>query len=171
MADEEVWKEIPGFEDCYEASTHGNVRSLDRLSVSYGDRICGRTGRTLSPCSSGKYNAVTLSKNGEITCHNVHRLVALAHLPNPDNLPEVDHIDRNKRNNHISNLRWASKSTNQRNKDMPKHNTSGHMYIRFMKEINRWRVQIKWLNVQKRTKTLEEAIKIRDEALAANAIV
>ena len=60
-----------------------------------------------------------VNPNGPQT-KRVHRLVAEAFIPNPDNLPEVDHIDRCPTNNAVENLRWASRSENQINKLMPK---------------------------------------------------
>lgn len=56
--------------------------------------------------------------NGKKKYEFVHRLVALTFLDNPDKLPEVDHIDRNRGNNNIENLRWVSKSENNKNKSI-----------------------------------------------------
>jgi len=68
-------------------------------------------------------------RNGEFKSPSVARLVAIHYIPNPLNLPEVDHIDRNLTNNHVSNLRWADRSMNNRNKGLYKSNTSGYSLI------------------------------------------
>ncbi len=72
----------------------------------------------------------------------VHRLVAQHYIPNPDNLPEVDHIDRNTLNNDISNLRWVDRTIQNRNKGNYKSNTSGHrnVYLKKRKDPkkNNW---------------------------------
>jgi hypothetical protein len=67
----------------------------------------------------------------------VHRLVAQHYIPNPDNLPEVDHIDRNTLNNDISNLRWADRTIQNRNKGNYKTNTSGHRNVYLTKRKGR----------------------------------
>lgn len=61
------------------------------------------------------YMKVCLCKNGKTETKYIHRLVAETYLENPDNLPQVDHKDRDKANNHVSNLRWVSRKTNLRN--------------------------------------------------------
>lgn len=161
---DEIWKPIPGYEGWYEASSQGNIRSVERFSVSYGARLCLRIGRTLSQNTAPCYNTVSLSKDGKITTHTVHRLIALTFIENPDNLPQVDHIDRDKRNNAVCNLRWATRETNQDNRGTPKHNTSGEKYIQFNKAIKRWRVCVNRtsLRVQKYFETFEDAKAYRD---------
>ena len=67
------------------------------------------------------------------------RLVAIHHIPNPGNKPEVDHIDRDKDNNHLSNLRWVTRVENEDNKGMMNRNTSGHTHISYDKSNNIWR--------------------------------
>ena len=69
----------------------------------------------------------------------VHRLVAQTYIPNPHNYPEVDHIDRDVLNNHLYNLRWATRSMNCQNRGTPKTNKSGHKNISFDKSSNKWR--------------------------------
>lgn len=98
----EEWRDIVGFEGFYEISSLGRVRSHI-------------TSKILSPslCSSG-YPKLTLCKYGRHTQHMVHRLVAKAFLPNPDNMRTVNHIDGNKQNNQANNLEWCSHSDNQR---------------------------------------------------------
>ena len=100
----EVWKDIPGFEN-YQISNYGNVKSLNY----------GRTGKTklLKPTISGKgYLQVRLSKFGKPNALLVHRLVAIAFIPNPDNLPHINHKDENKLNNNPNNLEWCDNSYN-----------------------------------------------------------
>lgn len=65
------------------------------------------------------YPSVLLSNNGKLKNFRIHRLVAMAYVPNPENLPEVDHIDRNKENNCVNNLRWVSREENNKNKKYP----------------------------------------------------
>ena len=103
---EEVWKEIDGFPD-YKVSTLGNVMS--KKSGEY---------RLLNPSPDKKnYLLVSLQKNKKRFTRKVHRLVAIAFLPNYYGLPQVDHKDRNKQNNSLYNLRWVSQKENMRNRD------------------------------------------------------
>lgn len=122
---EEEWRDVVGYEENYQVSSLGQVRSKPRQK---------RPGRILKQ-NEQTYKCVSLSQNNIIKTHTVHRLVALAFIPNPLNLQQVDHIDRNKLNNTISNLRWVSAAENQQNKGMPKHNTSGEMYIYTMYRV------------------------------------
>ena len=62
------------------------------------------------------YLQVCLWKDRKVKCMRVHRLIALHYIPNPENKPEVDHFDNNRQNNNISNLRWVSRSENNRNR-------------------------------------------------------
>ena len=101
--DKEIWRDIQGFEGLYEVSTKGRVRNI-------------RTGKVLKYVIGGMgYPFVNLYKANSKPKHiKVHRLVALAFIDNPDNLPEVNHIDEDKRNNDISNLEWCTASENQK---------------------------------------------------------
>jgi hypothetical protein len=80
---------------------------------------------------TGKILAVQLNKGGYQTIKLkgkvllIHRLVAMAYIPNVDNKPEIDHINRVKTDNNVNNLRWASRQENEVNKIMNKNNTSG----------------------------------------------
>ena len=69
-----------------------------------------------------EYYFVMLSKEGSRKKGRIHRLIAKQWIPNPDNLPEVDHIDRNTKNNSIENLRWVDRVTNRRNQDRYEEN-------------------------------------------------
>lgn len=99
----EKYIQIKDFEN-YEISNLGNIRNT-------------KTGRIIKQRLNLKrgYYQVNLHKNNESFTKKTHRLVAIAHIENPNNLEEVDHIDRNTLNNNASNLRWVSKKTNLEN--------------------------------------------------------
>lgn len=96
----EVWKDIEGYEGLYQVSNMGNVR--------------GKNG-VLKPHNSKGYLQIILSLNGEISHYYIHKIVAKAFLPNPDNKQEVDHIDTNTLNNVVSNLKWVTRKENMNN--------------------------------------------------------
>ena len=101
--DEEIWKEIEGFEGLYEVSTKGRVRNKKT------NRILGGGYDNIG------YRFVLLCKaNSKPKQIKVHRLVALAFIPNPNKLPQVNHIDEDKLNNDVKNLEWVTASQNQR---------------------------------------------------------
>ena len=74
----------------------------------------------------------------------VHRLIAEHYVPNPENKPQVDHINRNRKDNRIENLRWVTHQENQENKGMFKTNTSGHKHIYYeQSRPSKWRFRYK----------------------------
>ena len=105
----EEWKSVVGYEGLYEVSSYGRVRSLDRY-----DRMNRFwKGRILNLCTDGGgYLFVALSSNGKEKNYLVHRMVAQAFIPNPDNLPEVNHKDEDKMNNSVDNLEWCDREYN-----------------------------------------------------------
>lgn len=114
-----VWKDVPGYEGLYLVSDDGQVMSVDRDILgrnASGELIIHRKGKIIKPHLRGRnglmYVAVGLSRDGETVAHSVHRLVAEAFIPNPDNLPEVNHKDENTQNNVVSNLEWCDRQYN-----------------------------------------------------------
>ena len=94
---EEIWRPINGYQGLYGVSDQGRVRSLK-----FGKE------RILKPRRTPQgYLLVCLCKNGEIKQCLVHRLVSQTFIPNPDNLPQVNHKDENKENNSVQNLEWC----------------------------------------------------------------
>ena len=105
----EIWKSIPGYEGSYMVSNYGRVRSLDRLD-SRGHKVKGRILKQNS--TKYGYKQVNLSKNGAKKMLSIHRLVATAFVPNPNEYLEVNHIDENKSNNKFENLEWCDRTYN-----------------------------------------------------------
>ena len=97
------------------------------------------------------YKHINLSKDGKQKKHIIHRLIALHYIDNPENKKCVDHINRNRSDNRLENLRWATHSENNQNKTINKDNTSGHKYICYDKQNNRWQFQ-KRINKKRTTK-------------------
>lgn len=106
----EEWKPVVGFESLYTVSNKGRVASL---------QFHGKETFSLLKQTTIKYNYKTVKlrdwKGGKAVTCQVHRLVAEAFLPNPENKPQVDHIDTNPSNNSVENLRWVTPKDNQNN--------------------------------------------------------
>ncbi len=107
----EIWKDVPDYENSYQASNLGRIRSLDRDIIRSDNRKSFRKGRILSP-SISKKGYYQFRLNGITT--KVHRIIAITFILNPLNLPQVNHKDGNKLNNNDWNLEWC---TNQENKN------------------------------------------------------
>ena len=132
----EEFKKIDDY-DNYEVSNLGNVKNTD-------------TNMILKQCKDTKgYYFVNLSKNGIRKNFTIHRLIALYFIPNPQNLPCIDHIDRIRTNNLISNLRWVSKSNNNRNRPKFKNSSSKYMGVYFDKSNGKYKAQISINNKNK----------------------
>lgn len=108
---EEIWKDINGYEGFYQVSNLGRVRSMDRY-VNGNHITCDfqfMKGKIRKPVQDKLgYLRVSLRKNGSYKAYLIHRLVAEAFIPNPDNLPCVNHKDENPGNPRVDNLEWCT---------------------------------------------------------------
>lgn len=105
----EEWRDIEGYEGLYQVSDWGRVKGLERFS---SNNIFIKE-HIKSKCSDKDgYELVNLKKNGKHSAKKVHRLVAIAFIPNLENKPIVDHIDGNRQNNKVENLRWFTSKEN-----------------------------------------------------------
>lgn len=110
----ENWKPIEGYEDSYEVSDLGRVRSIDRFTPTWSGRVFKKgVIKTLKEDKDGYYK-VWLSKSSKKKPFFVHRLVAKAFIDNVEELPVVNHIDGDKKNNVPENLEWCTRSDNDK---------------------------------------------------------
>ena len=116
MAETELWKDIAGFDGWYQVSSIGRVKRLKKVHCNHGKRNIVKRELILKQSLDRKgYLTVTVSNGIERKTQKVHRLVAKAFIPNPDNKPQVDHINRIRTDNRVENLRWATAKENSRN--------------------------------------------------------
>lgn len=111
----EIWKDIEGLDGIYQVSNHGRIKSLrDTIyNRKTKETMTIHREKILKPYKVTKgYLAVDLRNNGKRNTKKVHRIVAMTFIPNPNNLPQVNHKDENKQNNNVDNLEWC---TNQYN--------------------------------------------------------
>ena len=150
----EVFVTIAGYPN-YKVSNFGNVKSITTQLIMKGTKR-----------SNGYFN-VSLTNNEDKSNKTIHRLVANAFIDNPLEKKNVDHIDHNRLNNHVSNLRWATSTENNQNRSMHSNNKSGITGVIWNKERKKWRAYITKNKVIKYIGCFinkEDAIRARQEA-------
>jgi hypothetical protein len=128
--DLEIWDHIKGYEGIYKVSSKGRVLSVKRNKI-------------LKPCSDlGGYHFMRLYKDGKPKSFKLHRLVALTFYFVHDGKLEIDHMDRNKTNNNLLNLRFCTRAENQSNRGIQKNNKSGYKGVSWNTQRNLWQAII-----------------------------
>jgi|DEB0MinimDraft_6_1074348.scaffolds.fasta_scaffold37542_1 hypothetical protein len=141
--------EIEGFEN-YLIFENGDIVNVNTgLKLKHSKNMYG-------------YLKVCLYKNGKKSFKQIHRLLAQAYIPNLNNKPQVDHINRIRDDNRLENLRWVTRSENCSNKGIDKNNKLGYKNIRFRYVSFEIKIIRNGITYRKNKKTLEEAIKQRD---------
>lgn len=122
---EEIWKDIKCFEGEYQISNFGNLRHFSKGEW----RLRKNTNKT-----GWYFNVILYGKSHKKSC-KIHRLVAEAFIPNPENKPQVNHIDCNRQNNHIENLEWVTAKENMQHaiKNKPEFLKPMNNYNKFIR--------------------------------------
>ena len=138
----EIWKDIAGFENSYMVSNLGNIKSKERSVIVNDNPVYERhlKEKILKPELTRGYYTVGLHKDGKlIKLAYVHRLVAEAFLPNPNNLPQINHKDENPKNNCVDNLEWCTCNYNNNYGTKlirQSLNTRGEKHFRYKKHLS-----------------------------------
>ena len=159
---EEQWKSIINYPN-YEISNLGNCRNIKtNKNLKY----------TMMTGGYKKYGLYNYDENGKRTekSLSIHRLIATHFIPNPENKLQVDHIDNDRLNNSIDNLRWATNGENGRNKTKKINTTSKYFGVSYNKHRNKWDcvIQINRKQYHKQFDTEHEAAVKRDEFILDN---
>ena len=163
----EIWKDIKDYEGLYQISSLGNIRSLNRI-IKDKNKTYLLHGKILKLGIRNKYKVINLHKNNIRKSFQVHRLVAEAFIPNPDNLAIVNHIDEDPINNNVENLEWCSQKHNVNHskhkmyhtKNAKLSNITNEKYINV--KNNKYRVKIKQIKIESYFNNLQDAILYRD---------
>lgn len=158
-----VFKDIPGYENYYFADNNGNIYSKDRLMTVYNPKIgknfsYKKKGVKLKPHKKKTgYYTVTLRKEGIGNEELLHRIIARTFIPNPNNLPQINHKDENKANNCVDNLEWCTGKYNYyygSNLERIKNNQK-------VKSISQYRLDNSYVNSYKSINEAERATGIK----------
>lgn len=110
---EEIWKDLKGYEKYYSVSNMGRIKSKSRIIVKSNGVKVNYEGKILSPIvNSDGYRQFKLYTDNGYKTTRLHRAIAETFIPNPNNLPEVNHKDCNRENNRVDNLEWCDHKYN-----------------------------------------------------------
>lgn len=165
----EIWKPVKDYEGYYEISNFGKVKSLQRMVNGKGGKQRVNKERILRPCFAEGYPFVKLNVNKKGFTAKIHRLVAIAFVPNPNNYPIVHHKNEIKSDHSIDNLEWCNNRINVSYSTNKENTYSKQIGVTYAKKINRW---ISGTNIKDKTvyfgcfKTEQEAIDCYFESMS-----
>jgi len=139
----EIWENIAGFENFYQISNFGNVKSLSRHAKNHsGFKKTLKEKMLKTHISKTGYYVVDLKKEDVRKTFKVHRLIAFSFIENPKKLPFINHIDGNKLNNNIENLEWVSNRENCCHAKSILNKSSKYTGVCYRKNRNKWQASI-----------------------------
>lgn len=162
---DEIWKDIQGYEGLYQISNYGNLKSLDHIvkTKNQYNKISNRTvkGKKIKKSfDRDNYYTVSLCKNNNKTTKRIHRLVAQAFIPNLENKSMINHKDENKQNNNFSNLEWCTAKYNTNYNNMPKRRG-----ISKRKKVYQFDKQNNLIKIWNYSKEAAEFYKVKDSSI------
>jgi hypothetical protein len=170
----EQWEDIPNYEGSYQISDLGRVKSLQRIVFTLNKNCTYKPIIIKSFLTKRGYFEVRLCANNISKAKKVHRLLAESFIPNPNEKPQVNHIDGNKLNNNILNLEWVNNRENSCHRVKNSNLTSKFVGVSYFKRDNKWRssIQINGKSIRfGMFKTEEEAYQKRVDFEKQNGIV
>lgn len=108
----EIWKDIDWLDGYFQVSNTGKIRSVNREIIYNNGKIYNYRGKEYVPANNKGYSVQNINLCGKQICIRIHREVAKAFIPNPNNLPEINHKDLDKKNNNTWNLEWCTRKEN-----------------------------------------------------------
>lgn len=139
---QEIWKPLIRFNSFYEVSNYGNIKSVRRYKNNNGGKVLVNELILKQQITKKGYKSIRILFERKKYSLVVHRLVAKAFIPNPNNLPQVNHKDEVKTNNNVENLEWCNNRYNSHYSKINLNSTSKYIGIHFVKKYNKWCSQI-----------------------------
>lgn len=160
---EEIWKDIPGYEDRYQVSTLGRIKSKRIIFIrKNGIKFTSKGGIKKLITDKFGYKRIGLYKNGKQVIMLVHRLVGICFIKNPKKYTQINHIDFNPSNNYINNLEWCTNRMNSIHSVKSMKKSSKYIGVCWCN------TRLKWLSVIRIGKRRINLGRFDSEELAAN---
>lgn len=158
----EIWKDIKSYEGLYQVSNIGRIKSLKRHIKTYngGEYVRKEKIKSIRKINTGGYSDVLLAKNGKNKTFVIHRLVAEAFIPNPQNLPYINHKDEDKTNNCVENLEWCDPKYNANYGNAIKKRVK-KMYVK----VEQYSIDGKLIKVWNSIREASEKLKIKNQSI------
>lgn len=159
----EIWKDVKGYEGFYQISSLCRIRSLDRRTTN--NQFVH--GKILIPILRNGYNSAVLCKRNTIKTKYLHVLFCTAFIPNPENLPCVNHKDSIRINNSFENLEWVNRRENQTHRLFRIKRSSQYFGVSYIKNNDNWRAMIRINNKSKWIGAFDTELKAHEAVQSA----
>ena len=158
----EIWKDVPGYENLYQASNLGRVKSLDKKIKTYNGGYYIRKGKILKQMKNYQgYMRVHLLKNGISKTTPVHRIIANTFINNINNYKEVNHKNEIKDDNRVENLEWCTREYNNRYGTAIKRRTE-----KISKKVNQYKLDGEFIKTWNSMREVERVLNIKNQLIS-----